>query len=55
MKCARKNGIKILDISSDYNVFKNASFNNNYKNEDKFQDLQKYTHKTIFNKKLKNL
>ena len=31
MKCARKNGIKILDISSDYNVFKNASFNNNYK------------------------
>ena len=31
MKCARKNGIKILDISSDYNVFKNDSFNNNYK------------------------
>lgn len=31
IKCARKNGIKILDISSDYNVFKNESFNNNYK------------------------
>jgi len=31
MKCARKNGIKTLDISSDYNVFKNNSFNNNYK------------------------
>ena len=56
MKCARKMELKILDISSDYNVFKNASFNNNYKKwKISFKITKNILTKLYSTKKLKNL